>query len=196
MSLDLDAPPAQAAPSGPVAKLQGMIDRISLVSAYAAAGCLALLTLLTLAQVACGLLSKVFDSFPSDIAVGWEYSAYLMGSSFMFGAALTMRAGMQIRVQIILQSFGGRFQRPLEVISSAIGAAFVTFLAYSLACFAFESYISDQVSGGSLTPLWIPQASLALGTAIYALQSIMHVLAALLGKPLVNESFKVASATE
>ena len=193
MSLDLDALPAE---SGPVAKLQGMIDRISLVSAYAAAGCLALLTLLTLAQVACGLLSKVFDSFPSDIAVGWEYSAYLMGSSFMFGAALTMRAGMQIRVQIVLQSFGGRFQRPLEVISSAIGAAFVTFLAYSLACFAFESYVSDQVSGGSLTPLWIPQASLALGTAIYALQSIMHALAALLGKPLVNESFKVASATE
>ena len=176
--------------------LQRIVDRISLISAYLASICLGGLTLLTLGQVAMGVLSKFSHAFPSDIAVGWEYSAYLMGSSFMFGAALTMRAGMQIRVQIILQSFGGRFQRPLEVISSAIGAAFVTFLAYSLACFAFESYISDQVSGGSLTPLWIPQASLALGTAIYALQSIMHVLAALLGKPLVNESFKVASATE
>ena len=176
--------------------LQRIVDRISLISAYLASVCLGGLTLLTLGQVALGVLSKFSHAFPSDIAVGWEYSAYLMGSSFMFGAALTMRAGMQIRVQIILQSFGGRFQRPLEVISSAIGAAFVTFLAYSLACFAFESYISDQVSGGSLTPLWIPQASLALGTAIYALQSIMHVLAALLGKPLVNESFKVASATE
>ena len=176
--------------------LQRIVDRISLISAYLASICLGGLTLLTLGQVALGVLSKFSHAFPSDIAVGWEYSAYLMGSSFMFGAALTMRAGMQIRVQIILQSFGGRFQRPLEVISSAIGAAFVTFLAYSLACFAFESYISDQVSGGSLTPLWIPQASLALGTAIYALQSIMHALAALLGKPLVNESFKVASATE
>ena len=176
--------------------LQRIVDRISLISAYLASICLGGLTLLTLGQVALGVLSKFSHAFPSDIAVGWEYSAYLMGSSFMFGAALTMRAGMQIRVQIVLQSFGGRFQRPLEVISSAIGAAFVTFLAYSLACFAFESYVSDQVSGGSLTPLWIPQASLAMGTAIYALQSIMHVLAALLGKPLVNESFKVASATE
>ena len=176
--------------------LQRIVDRISLISAYLASVCLGGLTLLTLGQVALGVLSKFSHAFPSDIAVGWEYSAYLMGSSFMFGAALTMRAGMQIRVQIVLQSFGGRFQRPLEVISSAIGAAFVSFLAYSLACFAFESYVSDQVSGGSLTPLWIPQASLALGTAIYALQSIMHVLAALLGKPLVNESFKVASATE
>ena len=185
-----------AVDGGGFSVLQRIVDRISLISAYLASVCLGGLTLLTLGQVALGVLSKFSHAFPSDIAVGWEYSAYLMGSSFMFGAALTMRAGMQIRVQIILQSFGGRFQRPLEVISSAIGAAFVTFLAYSLACFAFESYISDQVSGGSLTPLWIPQASLALGTAIYALQSIMHVLAALLGKPLVNESFKVASATE
>ena len=185
-----------AVDGGMFSVLQRIVDRISLISAYLASICLGGLTLLTLGQVALGVLSKFSHAFPSDIAVGWEYSAYLMGSSFMFGAALTMRAGMQIRVQIILQSFGGRFQRPLEVISSAIGAAFVTFLAYSLACFAFESYISDQVSGGSLTPLWIPQASLALGTAIYALQSIMHVLAALLGKPLVNESFKVASATE
>ena len=185
-----------AVDGGMFSVLQRIVDRISLISAYLASICLGGLTLLTLGQVALGVLSKFSHAFPSDIAVGWEYSAYLMGSSFMFGAALTMRAGMQIRVQIVLQSFGGRFQRPLEVISSAIGAAFVTFLAYSLACFAFESYVSDQVSGGSLTPLWIPQASLALGTAIYALQSIMHVLAALLGKPLVNESFKVASATE
>ena len=185
-----------AVDGGGFSVLQRIVDRISLISAYLASVCLGGLTLLTLGQVALGVLSKFSHAFPSDIAVGWEYSAYLMGSSFMFGAALTMRAGMQIRVQIVLQSFGGRFQRPLEVISSAIGAAFVTFLAYSLACFAFESYVSDQVSGGSLTPLWIPQASLALGTAIYALQSIMHALAALLGKPLVNESFKVASATE
>ena len=185
-----------AVDGGMFSVLQRIVDRISLISAYLASVCLGGLTLLTLGQVALGVLSKFSHAFPSDIAVGWEYSAYLMGSSFMFGAALTMRAGMQIRVQIVLQSFGGRFQRPLEVISSAIGAAFVTFLAYSLACFAFESYVSDQVSGGSLTPLWIPQTSLALGTAIYALQSIMHALAALLGKPLVNESFKVASATE
>ena len=176
--------------------LQRIVDRISLVSTYLAAICLGGLTLLTLGQVALVLLSIISHVFPSDFAVGWEYSAYLMGSSFMFGAALTMRAGMQIRVQIVLQSFGGRFQRPLEIISSTIGAAFVSFLAYSLACFAFESYVSNQVSGGSLTPLWIPQASLALGTTIYALQSVMHVLAALLGKPLVNESFKVATATE
>jgi TRAP-type mannitol/chloroaromatic compound transport system permease small subunit len=188
-----DTTPAQ---SGPVAMLQKVIDRVALVAAYAAAACLGVLTLLTLGQVACGVLSRFIPGFPSDIPVGWEYSAYLMGTAFMLGGALTLRAGMQIRVQIILRSFGGRFERPLEIVSSAIGAAFVTFLAWSLSTFAFDSFSSGQVSGGSLTPLWIPQASLALGTTIFALQCIMRVVAAVLNEPLVNESFKVASNSE
>ena len=193
MSLDLRAQPAR---SGPVELLQRVIDRISLVSAYVAASCLGGLTLLTLGQVALGLLSKVSHVFPSDIAVGWEYSAYLMGTAFMLGGALTMRAGMQIRVEIVMRSFGGRFERPLEIVASTIGAAFVSFLAVSLALFAADSFSSGQVSGGSLTPLWVPQFTLALGTTVYALQSIMRVIAAVLNKPLVNESFKVASASE
>lgn len=182
--------------TGLVATLQRIIDRISLVAAYVAAGCLGGLTLLTLGQVALGVLSKFSHVFPSDIAVGWEYSAYMMGTAFMLGAALTMRAGMQIRVQIVLRSFGGRFERPLEIISSMIGAAFVSFLAVSLTLFAVESFTSGQVSGGSLTPLWIPQATLALGTTVYALQSIMRVIAVLLDRPLTNESFKVAATSD
>ena len=193
MRPDPDALPGEP---GMVAMLQRTIDRISLVAAYVAAGCLGGLTLLTLGQVALGVLSKFSHAFPSDIAVGWEYSAYLMGTAFMLGGALTMRAGMQIRVQIVMRAFGGRFERPLEIISSTIGAAFVSFLAVSLTLFAAESFTSSQVSGGSLTPLWIPQATLALGTTVYALQSIMRVIAAVLDKPLVNESFKVASASE
>lgn len=182
--------------TGLVAMLQRTIDRISLVAAYVAAGCLGGLTLLTLGQVALGVLSKFSHVFPSDIAVGWEYSAYMMGTAFMLGAALTMRAGMQIRVQIVLRSFGGRIERPLEIISSMIGAAFVSFLAVSLTLFAVESFTSGQVSGGSLTPLWIPQATLALGTTVYALQSIMRVIAVLLDRPLTNESFKVAATSD
>ena len=193
MRPDPDALPGEP---GMVAMLQRTIDRISLVAAYVAAGCLGGLTLLTLGQVALGVLSKFSHAFPSDIAVGWEYSAYLMGTAFMLGGALTMRAGMQIRVQIVMRSFGGRFERPLEIISSLIGAAFVSFLAVSLTLFAVESFVSGQVSGGSLTPLWVPQATLALGTAVFALQSCMRVIAALLDKPLVNESFKVASTSE
>ena len=182
--------------AGPAEKLQEMVDKISLLSAYLAAGCLGLLTLLTLGQVACGLLSKVFDGFPSDIAVGWEYSAYLMGTAFMLGGGLTLRAGMQIRVELLLRAFGGRFRRPLEFLAAFMGAAFVSFLAWSLGKFAMASWSTGAVSGESLTPLWIPQAALTVGTTVYALHSIMQVIACMLDKPLINESFKVAGTTE
>lgn len=190
------APDAPSASSGALVRLERAIDRVALLSAYAAAGCLGLLTLVVLGQVACGLLSKVFAGFPSDIPVGWEYGAYLMGTSFMFGGALTLRAGMQIRVELLLRAFGGRYLRPLEILAALLGAGFVVFLAWSLGMFAFDSFRSGQVSGESLTPLWIPQAALALGTAVFALQCVMQLVASLCHRPLVNESFKVASTTE
>lgn len=109
---------------------------------------------------------------------------------------MTLRSGMQIRVEIVLRLMSSRFRWILELCSSLIGAVFVTFLAWSLALFAIDSYLSEQVSGGSLTPLWIPQAALAIGTSVFALQSIMRVIACVFNEPLVNESFKVASASE
>lgn len=179
-----------------VVKLERASDRIALWSAYAAAGCLAALVLLVLGQVACGLLSKVIAGFPSDIPVGWEYGAYLMGTSFMLGGALTLRAGMQIRVELLLRAFDGRFLRPLNFLAAVLGAAFVVFLAWSLSAFAFDSFTSGQVSGESLTPLWIPQATLAFGTIIFALQCVMQVIACMFDRPLINDSFRVASTTE
>jgi TRAP-type mannitol/chloroaromatic compound transport system permease small subunit len=179
-----------------VATLERAIDRIALWAAYAAGGCLGILVLLVLGQVACGLLSKVIAGFPSDIPVGWEYGAYLMGTSFMLGGALTLRAGMQIRVELLLRAFGGRFERPLNLLAAILGAAFVAFLAWSLSAFAFDSFRSGQVSGESLTPLWIPQAALAFGTIVFALQCVMQVVACMLDRPLINDSFKVASTTE
>ena len=77
-----------------------------------------------------------------------------------------------------------------------MGAAFVSFLAWSLGKFAMASWSTGAVSGESLTPLWIPQAALTVGTTVYALQSIMQVIACMLDKPLINESFKVAGTTE
>ena len=190
------APDASPVSSGALVGLERAVDRVALLSAYAAAGCLGLLVLVVLGQVACGLLSKVFAGFPSDIPVGWEYGAYLMGTSFMFAGALTLRAGMQIRVELLLRAVGARQRRWLDLLAASLGACFVVFLAWSLGAFAFDSFQSNRVSGESLTPVWIPQALLALGTVVFALQYVMQVIACLLRRPLINEAFKVASATE
>ena len=176
--------------------LQNGIDRLSLIAAYLAAGCLGSLTLMTLVQVALGLLSKIDSSFPSDIKVGWEYSAYMMGTAFMLGGGLTLRAGMQIRVELLLRAFGGRLLWPLELLSSVLGAGFLSFLAWNLSSFAFSAYSTGAVSVENLTPLWVPEAAFAVGTTIFALQAIMQVIACVLHKAMINESFKVASTAE
>jgi len=192
----LSAAGAARVRSGPLVAFQRVVDRLALASAYLAAACLAALTLLTLAEIATALLSRFIPVFPSGISIAWEYSAYLMGAAFMFGGALTLRAGMQIRVELLLRARNGRFARPLELFSSLIGAAFMVFLAWNLTAFAIQSYVSGQVSGDSMTPLWIPQAALALATCVFALQTVARVLACLAGLPLDNEAFKVASPAE
>ncbi len=179
-----------------VAWFQRIVDALALAAAYVAAACLVAMVLLVLAEISVGLLSRVFKSVPSGIRFAWEYSAYLMGASFLFGGALTLRSGMQIRVELLLRASNGRFERPLEIFSSLIGALFLAMLAWSLTNFAWQSWVSTQVSGDTLTPLWIPQGALALATLIFALQAFARLLSCLARLPLDNDSFKVASASE
>ena len=186
----------KGAGTGVVAAFQRFVDALALAAAYVAAACLLAMVLLVLAEISFGLLSRVFTFVPSGIRFAWEYSAYLMGASFMFGGALTMRSGMQIRVELLLRAGNGRFERPLELFSSLVGAAFLGMLAWSLTSFAWQSWVSAQVSGDTLTPLWIPQSALALATLIFALQAFARFLSCLVGLPLDNDNFKVASASE
>ena len=188
--------PGRTATVGPIAAFQRFVDWLAMVGAYLAAASLIAMVLLVLAEISTGLLSRVIPSMPSGIRFAWEYSAYLMGSAFMFGGALTLRSGMQIRVELLLRAGQGRFERPLEIFSSLVGAAFLGMLAWSLAAFTLQSWNSSQVSGDTLTPLWIPQSALLLGTVIFALQAFARFLSCLARLPLDNEDFKVASASE
>jgi TRAP-type C4-dicarboxylate transport system permease small subunit len=181
---------------GFVVAFQRIADALSLAAAYVAAACLVAMVLLVLAEISVGLLSRVFPAVPSGIRFAWEYSAYLMGSAFMFGGALTLRSGMHVRVELLLRAGAGRIERPLEIFSSVVGAAFLGVLAWSLSAFAWQSWTSTQVSGDTLTPLWIPQGALALATWVFAVQATARCLSAVAGLPLNNENFKVASATE
>lgn len=182
--------------TGLITDFQRFVDRLAMVGAYLAGASLIAMVLLVLAEISMGLLSRVIPSVPSGIRFAWEYSAYLMGAAFMFGGALSLRSGMQIRVELLLRAGQGRFERPLEIFSSLVGAVFLGVLSWSLAAFTLQSWNSSQVSGDTFTPLWIPQSALLLGAVIFALQALARFLSCLAGLPLDNEDFKVASASE
>lgn len=181
---------------GVVAVLQSIADRIASAATWAAAACLTALLAIVLCEILVGVLSRLSPSFPSSIGFAWEYSAYLMGAAFMLGSGLSLRAGMHVRVELLLASGGRRHARLFEFASAAIGSAFAVTLAWSMVRFALQSYGYDQRSSESYTPLWIPQAALAAGTVILALQMVVRLLACLVGAPLEDKSLGVATLPE
>jgi TRAP-type C4-dicarboxylate transport system permease small subunit len=181
---------------GPYAAFRRAADAIALAGGYAAALCLAALLALVTAEIVMSLLSKVFRSLPPDIGIAWEYSSYLMGIAFLLGSGLTLRAGMHIRVELLLRAGDGRFVRAFEIASALVGAVFTGLLAWSLARFTLQSAVSGQVSGESLTPLWIPQSALTLGAAVLFVQMLLRVVAAVFDKPLEDKSLGVATLPE
>lgn len=173
-----------------------LADAIALAGGYAAALCLAALLALVTAEILLAFASKFAKGLPPGIGIAWEYSSYLMGTAFMLGSGLTLRAGMHIRVELLLQGFGGRLARLCEISAAFVGAAFSGVLAWSLGRFTLQSFSSNQVSGESLTPLWIPQSALTLGAAILFIQMALRLIAALLDRPLEDKTLGIATLPE
>lgn len=169
--------------SNPLAMLQGIADGIAVAAAYLAAACIVALTGLILAEITVALLARFVPSIHAGIGIGWEYSAYLMGGAFMLGAGMTLRAGQQIRVELLLRAYGGRYHRLFETISCLIGSVVTVFLAVGMVQLTIRMFNNGEASQDSFTPLWIPQSMLTLGAAILALQMIVRTLACLIGAP-------------
>ncbi|OHV79527.1 hypothetical protein LCM4579_02915 [Ensifer sp. LCM 4579] len=181
---------------GLVTALQAVADALSLAAAFIAVLCMIAMTLLVLAEIVLASLSKGIPWLPSSTHIGWEYSGYLMGACFLLGAGMTFRAGLQIRVEALLRAGKGRFARLFEVASAFVGVAVSIFLAFALVNFALRTWGFGEVSQDSLTPLWIPQAVLALGAIIMALQMVVRLIASLTGRPLERPDLGAATAIE
>ncbi len=187
------------APSRPVGRGQGLLqvsDRIAAASGVFAMLCLVALLVLILAGIGRGLLGKINPEWSGEIEIAWEYSAYLMGAVFMFGAAAGLRAGSHVRVAILLARAGRGPTFVLEMLSTLIGLFVTGFMAWSLFNFTLRAFRNGQLSSGSLTPLWIPDAALALGALLLAMQMLVRLLRLLLGEATEDESLKAGSVTE
>ena len=181
-----------AAAPAPVRLLLDGIERLGRLDGWIGAACLVTLTVLMLAEITVRALSNVFPWVPADIAVAWEYSSYLMAACFTFGAAMTLRAGGHIRVTLVLGKLAPPARRLMEIAASLVATLFVGFLATAMARFAWTAFTSGQTSISSGTMLWIPEAVIAFGMVLLALQFLARFIQALLGLPLEDHRIKAA----
>ena len=172
------------------------IDRLGRLDGWIGAACLAALTCFLLAEVGVRALSNIFPSVPGTIPVAWEYSSYLMAACFTFGAAMTLRAGGHIRVTLVLGRLGPTGRRALEFGAALVATCFTSFLAYAMVMFTLGSYGRGATSMASNTLLWIPQAIVAFGIVLLALQFLARTIQAGFGLRLEDETMRVAGVSE
>ena len=187
---------ANAGAPQPLRSLLDAIDMLGRLDGWLGALCLATLTCLMLAEVAVRALSNIFPWVPADIPVAWEYSSYLMAAAFTFGAAMTLRAGGHIRVTLVLARLSPGSRRWLETVLALLGVLFTGFLAIAMVDFTWRSFVSDQVSISSATPLWIPQLLVTFGICLLVLQFVARFIQAALGLPLEDLTMRAASVAE
>ena len=187
--------PNAAAPR-PLRLFLDVVDTMGRLDGWMGAACLAALTCLMLGEVAVRALSDIFPWVPADIPIAWEYSSYLMAAAFTFGAAMTLRAGGHIRVTLVLARLGPAARRWLETVLAALGTGFTGFLAYAMVNFTWRSFVSDQTSISSATPLWIPQALVTFGICLLVLQFVARFFQAAFGLPLEDLNMRAASVAE
>ena len=141
-----------------------------------------------------GILAMVLASVVGRL-VGFNlrgsdaYAGYCMAASGFLALAHTLKRGEHIRVSLLLDRFGGKLRRPLDLWSHFAGAFFSGALAWYSIRLAWQSHVFNDISqGNDATPLWIPQLSMAAGAIVLAIAMLDDLVLLLARKPISEGS--------
>ena len=95
--------------------------------------------------------------------VGW-----LTAAAAFLAMAHSFRHGDFVRVTLGLEKAAPPLRRTLELVSLAIAAAFVGYLAWWAVAYTYQSWEFKEMPTGQVAlPLWIPQLSFAAGAVLF-----------------------------
>lgn len=147
---------------------------------YRACGWLAAGFMLVL--LGCILLSILGRQFGFYLRGLDAYAGYAMAAAAFLALAHTFAHGDHIRVTLVIGRLAGRMRRGFELFSIAIAALISGAFAFYSIKMAWWSYTFHDISpANDMTPLWIPQIGMALGTSVFCLAFIEEFLLVLRG---------------
>lgn len=163
-----------------------LLDRLATASGVAAAVALLLIAVIILAQIGARLAG-------SQIPAADDFAAWAMAASAFLGLPYALQHGEHIRVTLILQRLGGRAERAVETLATAMGLALAVWAAWNAALFVFESWQFGEVAQGVLrVPLWIPQLAMPVGLTLLAALLAERFWRCLSGAPLATAGGETA----
>jgi TRAP-type C4-dicarboxylate transport system permease small subunit len=173
-----------------------IVDRLSIGMAYVAGAVLLVgsfyITLDVLGRRFAGLSSGATD----------EFGGYVLAVGGVWALAFALTTGAHVRIDILLPRFPPRFRACLNYLAIAAMAFFAAVVAYYTWKLAIESFAIDARAMSFLrTPLFVPQACLALGFTALAVQAAVLFLVGLAeslrdGRPAELPVLRVEDVTE
>ena len=155
--------------------MRGLLDRL-----YVGAAVLAALGMVgTLLCVVQSIVGHVFDWYvPGTDA----YAGYFMAAAGFLALASTFKHGEHIRVTLVLNALAPANSRRLDIFALAVGCVLAAAFAYFSAKLAYDSWQFNDIStSNDATPLWIPQVSMAAGTALFLVALVDELVRRLRG---------------
>ena len=111
------------------------------------------------------------------------YAGYLMAGAGSLALAHTLKRGEHIRVTLLLSALKGWVRRAMEIWALAVASGLALLSAWYSARLVWQSHLFNDIStGNDATPLWLPQLSMAIGTAILAVAFIDELVLELRGQ--------------
>lgn len=162
-----------AAPRGGVRRaLEGLY---ALGGGLAALCVLAIFTLMIWASL--GRLLEWRVAWVNDVV------AWLCAAAAFLGMAYSFRNGDFVRVTLLLEWAGPRLRAWMEVFALAVATVMVSYLGYWAAMFTYESWAFNDIAGNMVAiPIWIPQMSVVIGTAILVIAALDECVCVLRGQ--------------
>ena len=146
-------------------------------------GAAALAALFMVALLVMVLLSVVGRQLHFHLPGTDAYAGYMMAAAGFLALAHTLKRGEHIRVTLLLTWLQGGARRGLELWALAAASALALLSAWYACRLSWQSYVFHDIStGNDATPLWLPQLSMAAGTAILAIAFVDELVLELQGR--------------
>lgn len=109
----------------------------------------------------------------------YEVTIYLTIASVMFGAAYALQTNSHIQVDMLINQLSPLMKKIFDIITSTLGTVLFALITVKGIHMVMETYEMNHLSITLLeTPMYIPQMSIPIGSALLTLQFIARIIVA------------------
>ncbi|MEJ6022587.1 TRAP transporter small permease subunit [Ramlibacter sp. PS4R-6] len=155
--------------------MRRFLDRLYLASGALGAVFVLLICVLMIGQ-------SILREFQVRTGAVNDVVSWFCAAASFFAMAHAFKHGDFVRVNLLLENVSPRVRRVLEIVCLSIGAVAVGYLAWWANKFTYDSWAFGEVAQGLLPiPIWIPQASFALGSILLFIALVDELVIVLRG---------------